>query len=30
MWPALPAAPSSRAPSTTTPPPTPVDTTMAR
>ena len=30
MWPALPAAPSSSRPSSTMPPPTPVDTTMAR
>ncbi len=30
MWPALPSAPSSRRPSSTIPPPTPVDTTMAR
>ena len=30
MWPALPSAPSSSRPSSTMPPPTPVDTTMAR
>ena len=30
MWPAFPAAPSSSRPSSTTPPPTPVETTMAR
>ena len=30
MWPALPPAPSSSRPSSTMPPPTPVDTTMAR